>query len=90
VRCLDDGVGIAQRRQQMTGATKLFQGAVSAEAVAHELQDCPHFLNALPRLVNRFVLTIGQTVCSRPQLFLDDAVETFTDGLIVSKSECHG
>ena len=71
----------------MTGATKLFQGAVSAEAAAHELQDCPHFLDALPRLVNRLVLTIGQTGRSRPQLFLDDAVETFADRLIVSKSE---
>jgi hypothetical protein len=74
----------------MTGATKLFHSAVGAEDVPYELQHGSDFLDALPRLVNRVVLTIGQTVHSRPQLFLDDAVETFTDGLIVSKSECHG
>ena len=50
----------------MTRAPKLFDGAVGAKAVAYELQNGPHFLDALPRLVNRLVLTIGQTGRSRP------------------------
>jgi hypothetical protein len=67
----------------MTGATKLFHSAVGAEDVPYELQHGTDFLDALPRLVNRPDFTIAQTRRSRPQLLLDDTVQTSADGLIV-------
>lgn len=91
---LDHRLAIAQRRERaIDGAERLAGASETAAAVrVDQLQDRARFLEALPRLVNRFVgwtLRASEPAARAFQLLGDKTAEAAPDGFVCFQPECH-